>query len=347
MKFSKWAKIFATAAVILSACLVTGCNDESAIHEQEFLNVSYDPTRELYAAYNEKFKEHWKKHFGDENLNLKQSHGGSGSQAHAIIDEKLEADVVTLALAYDVISLKRAGFIRGGWQNEFPDNSSPYTSTIVFLVRNGNPKKILDWDDLARSDVKIVMPNPKTSGGAQWGYLAAWEYASRNFDGNEDDIKDFMRKIFLNVVSLDSGARGATLSFVEKSKGDVLIAWENEALLSVKEFPQNFEIVLPSLSILAEPTVAIVDKVVEEKGNFKLATEYLNYLYSEEGQEIAAQNFYRPRNKKILNKYAGIFKPLELFTIDEVFGGWVAAHKSHFEDGATFDQVTHGIKFLE
>ena len=345
MKFSKLAKALAAAGIIFSTFFSTGCGEEPAVYERNFLNVSYDPTRKLYAVYNEKFMERWKKFSSKEKLNLNQSHGGSASQAHAVIEEKLEADVVTLASAYDIISIKKAGFIRGGWQNEFPDNSSPYTSAIVFLVRNGNPKNIFDWDDLTRDDVKIVMPNPKTSGGAQWSYLAAWEYAKRKFDGDEDAIKTFMRNIFLNVVALDDGAHASTLNFVENDKGDVLVSWENEALASAAEYPDKFEVVIPSLSILAEPTVAIVDKIAESKGNKDLATEYLDYLYSDEGQEIAAQNFYRPRNKKILNKYAEIFKPLTLFTIDEAFGGWVAAHKKHFSDGGTFDQVTLGLNF--
>ena len=340
IRFSKFIGILATAGTILSAVLMTGCGDTA--EETIFLNVSYDPTCELYTNYNEKFKTHWEKDLLNGKVNLMQSHGGSCIQAKSVI-EGVEADVVTLALAYDVINIKNAGLIRGGWQNEFPDNSSPYTSTIIFLVRKDNPKNIRDWDDLIRDDVKIVTPNPKTSGGAQWGYLAAWEYASRRFSGDENLVKDFMRKIFLNVVALDSGARGSTLSFVEKKKGDVLLAWENEALLSMQEYPDDYEIVTPSLSILAEPTIAVVDKVVERKGTEKIATEYLNYLYSDEGQEIAAQNFYRPRNKKILAKYENIFKPLELFTIDNVFGGWVKAHNEHFADGATFDQVTEGI----
>ena len=338
-----FTRLIFVLAMIFSVAFMTGCN--KPIEEKNFLNVSYDPTRELYADYNEKFKIHWEENLDNGKINLIQAHGGSGKQAHSVIDGDLKADVVTLALAYDVIDIKNAGLIRGGWQNEFPDNSSPYTSTIIFLVRAGNPKNILDWDDLIRDDVKIVTPNPKTSGGAQWNYLAAWEFASRKFDGDKDFIKNFMRKIFLNVVALDSGARGATLSFVNDGKGDVLIAWENEALLSIKEHPNEYEIITPSLSILAEPTVAIVDKNVELHGTEKLAEEYLKYLYSDEGQEVAAQNFYRPRNRKILNKYRDIFKPLKLFTIDDVFGGWVTAHNEHFADGATFDQVTEGINF--
>ena len=320
------------------ALLVTGCGTRTNT-TQEFLNVSYDPTRELYAAYNEKFKEHWERDLHNGNVLLKHSHGGSGKQSRAVIDG-VEADVVTLALAYDVTQIKNAGLIRGGWRREFPDNSSPYTSTIVFLVRNGNPKNIRDWDDLIRADVKIVTPNPKTSGGAQWNYLAAWEFARRRFDDDEAQILYFMQKLFANVVALDDGARGATRRF-QSGEGDVLIAWENEALLSVKTAPADYEIVTPSLSILAEPSVAVVDKVVDKKGTRELAEEYLNWLYSPEGQELAAQNFYRPRDEEILAKYADIFKPLELFTIDEAFGGWVKAHDEHFADGATFDKIYH------
>lgn len=344
----KLLKILFAAGIIFFAGFMAGCTDDAASKPDEdtvFLNVSYDPTRELYADYDEKFKVHWEKNLGHAKVNLTRSHGGSGKQARSVIDGNLDADVVTLALAYDVIDIKNAGLIRGGWQNEFPDNSSPYTSTIVFLVRKGNPKKIADWNNLVRNDVDIVMPNPKTSGGAQWGYLAAWEYATQEFDGNEDLVKDFMRKVFLNVVALDSGARGSTLSFVHDGKGDVLIAWENEALLSIKDYPDAYEIVMPSISILAEPTVAVVDKIVDEKGTRELATEYLNYLYSDEGQEIAAQNFYRPRNRKILAKYEHIFKPIKLFTVDEAFGGWVTAHNEHFADDATFDQVTEGLSW--
>ena len=324
--------------IICAALLAAGCGTRTNT-TQEFLNVSYDPTRELYAAYNEKFKEHWERDLHNGTVLLKHSHGGSGKQSRAVIDG-VEADVVTLALAYDVTQIKNAGLIRGGWRREFPDNSSPYTSTMVFLVRSGNPKNIRDWDDLIRADVKIVTPNPKTSGGAQWNYLAAWEFARRRFDDNETQIIDFMQKLFANVVALDDGARGATRRF-QSGEGDVLIAWENEALLSVKTAPADYEIVTPSLSILAEPSVAIVDKVVDKKGTRELAEEYLNWLYSPEGQELAAQNFYRPRNQEILAKYADVFKPLELFTIDEAFGGWVKAHDEHFADGAMFDRIYH------
>ena len=321
--------------IICAALIVTGCGTQDK--PQEFLNVSYDPTRELYAAYNEKFQRHWENDLHKGKVLLKHSHSGSGKQARAVIDG-VEADVVTLALAYDVTQIKNAGLIRGGWRKEFPDNSSPYTSTIVFLVRAGNPKNIRDWDDLIRSDVKIVTPNPKTSGGAQWNYLAAWEFARRKFGDDETKILDFMRKLFANVAALDDGARGATKRF-QSGSGDVLIAWENEALLSEKNSPDSYEIVTPSLSILAEPSVAIVDSVVDKKGTRELAEEYLNWLYSPEGQEIAAQNFYRPRNREILAKYLDVFKPLELFTIDEAFGGWVKAYNDHFADGATFDKI--------
>ena len=332
-------KKFLTASMIFFAVTSGGCgNDEKISMPKEFLNVSYDPTRELYAEYNEKFLEHWTKDLGHDKIILNHSHAGSGKQARAVIGG-LEADVVTLALAYDVTAIKNAGLIRGGWRKEFPDNSSPYTSTIVFLVRAGNPKNIHDWDDLIRDGVEIVTPNPKTSGGAQWNYLAAWEFARRKFDGDEKQIKAFMHKLFVNVVALDSGARGATQSFVHNKQGDVLIAWENEALRSVKELPDEFELVTSSLSILAEPSVAVVDKVVDEKGTREIAEEYLRWLYSPEGQEIAAQNFYRPRDEEILAKYADVFKPLTLFTIDEAFGGWTKAHDDHFAEGATFDQI--------
>ncbi len=322
----KLAKIF-LAAIMASGFLMSGCG------RQEILNVSYDPTRELYHAYNEEFQAHV-----NGEVTVTQSHGGSGKQARAVI-EGTEADVVTLALAYDVIKIQNAGLIDAGWENEFPDNSSPYTSTMVFLVRAGNPKNIRDWDDLTRDDVEIVTPNPKTSGGAQWNYLAAWEFARRKFDGDENLIRGFVQKIYQNAVALDSGARGSTVSFVQRRIGDVLISWENEALLAMKDYPGEYEIITPSLSILAEPSVAVVDKVVDRKGTREVATEYLNYLYSDAGQEIAAQNFYRPRNQKILAKYNYIFKPLDLFTIDEAFGGWLKVHDEHFADGAIFDQI--------
>ncbi len=337
--FSKVARAIVAAGFIFSTGIITGCGDDSSSRfQQEILNVSYDPTRELYSAYNDKFKSHWENDLVRNEIILTQSHGGSGKQARAVI-EGLEADVVTLALAYDIMEIQKAGLIDAGWENELADNSSPYTSTIIFLVRNGNPKNIHDWDDLIRDDVAVITPNPKTSGGAQWNYLAAWEFARRKFNGDENQVRDFVKKLYMNVVVLDSGARAATTSFVQRGQGDVLIAWENEALLSMKDYPDNYEIITPSLSILAEPSVAVVDKVVDRKNTRELATEYLKYLYSDEGQEIAAQNFYRPRNQEILNKYSAVFKPLDLFTIDEAFGGWVKAHDKHFADGGTFDQI--------
>lgn len=323
--------------IICAALIMAGCGTKTTVGTQELLNVSYDPTRELYAAYNEKFKTHWEKELGKGKVILTQSHGGSGKQARAVIDG-LEADVVTLALSYDVTQIKNAGLIRGGWRREFPDNSSPYTSTIVFLVRKDNPKNIQDWDDLVCDDVKIVTPNPKTSGGAQYNYLAAWEYARRKFDGDENQIRAFMKKFYENAAPLDDGARGATKRF-QSGINDALIAWENEALLAKENAPDDYDIVIPSLSILAEPSVAVVDKVVDKKGTRELAEEYLNYLYSPEGQEIAAQNFYRPRNSEVLSRYEEIFKPLELFTVDEAFGGWVKAHNDHFADDAVFDKI--------
>lgn len=324
-------------AIIFAALMFTGCGQEISQEPQELLNASCEPTREFYIAYNERFKNHWENELRKGEVILNQSHGASGSQARAVIDG-LEADVVTLSISYDIIEIKNAGLIRGGWRLEYPDNSSPYTSTIVFLVRKGNPKDINDWDDLIRDDVKIVTPNPKTSGGARWNYLSAWEFARREFDDDEEQILNFMRKLFANVVALDKEVRTAKESF-QSGKGDVLIAWESEALKFCQKFPDSCEIVTPSLSIVAEMSVAVVDKVVDRKGSRELAEEYLNYLYSPEGQEIAAQNFYRPRNEEILAKYADIFKPIELFTIDDAFGGWVKAHADHFADGATFDQV--------
>ncbi len=339
-KFSKLAKSVMAAGIIFTTGIMAGCGGDSAVlnTKLELLNVSYDPTRELYANYNEKFSEYWTKNLNKGEIILTQSHGGSGKQARAVI-EGLEADVVTLALAYDVMEIEKAGLIENGWEKELELNSSPYTSTIVFLVRKGNPKNIKDWDDLTRDGVEVITPNPKTSGGAQWNYLAAWEFARQKFNGDENQVKEFVKKLYMNVVVLDSGARGATTSFVQRGQGDVLIAWENEALLSMKDAPNDYEIVTPSLSILAEPSVAVVDKVVDRKKTRELATEYLKYLYSDEGQEIAAKNFYRPRNQAILAKYADTFKPLNLFTIDEKFGGWVKAHDEHFADGGTFDQI--------
>lgn len=304
----------------------------------ELLNVSYDPTRELYVDYNAAFAKHWKEKTG-ESVKIKQSHGGSGKQARSVIDGQ-QADVVTLALAADVDALYDvAKLIPQDWQKRLPENSAPYTSTIVFLVRKGNPKGVKDWDDLVRPGVSIVTPNPKTSGGARWNYLGAWGYALRKY-GSEDKAKEFVGKLYKNVPVLDSGARGATTTFVQREIGDVAISWENEAFLAIKEFgADKFQIVVPSVSILAEPTVSVVDKVVKKKHTEAVAKEYLDYLYSDEGQDIAGRNFYRPRSQAAAQKYAANFPKIELFTIDEVFGGWTKAQKIHFADGGIFDQI--------
>ncbi|MBL8277309.1 MAG: sulfate ABC transporter substrate-binding protein [Pelomonas sp.] len=308
-----------------------------ALAQTSLLNVSYDPTRELYQDFNKAFATQWKAKTG-ETISIKASHGGSGKQARSVIDG-LEADVVTLALAYDIDALADRQLLPLDWQKKLPHNASPYTSTIVFLVRKGNPKKINNWPDLARSGVEVITPNPKTSGGARWNYLAAWGFALNN-GGTPASAKDFVKRIYANTKVLDSGARGSTTTFVERGIGDVLIAWENEAYLAVKELgPEKFEIVTPSLSILAEPPVAIVDKVVDKRGTRKQAQAYLDYLYSAQGQEIAAKNYYRPRDAKVAAKYAKQFAPVKLFTIDELFGGWRQAQKTHFDDGGVFDQI--------
>ena len=302
------------------------------------LNVSYDPTRELYQDFNKAFAAQWKSKAGD-NVTVRQSHGGSGKQARSVIDG-LDADIVTLALAYDIDAIAERGLLAKDWQKRLPHNSAPYTSTIVFLVRKGNPKGIKDWSDLAKPGVSVITPNPKTSGGARWNYLAAWGYALKQPGGNDASAKEFVSKIFKNVPVLDSGARGSTTTFVERGIGDVLLAWENEAILAIKELgPDKFEVVAPTLSILAEPPVAVVDKVVDKKGTRKAAEAYLQYLYTDEGQEIAAQNYYRPISDRVAKKYAAQFPKVKLFTIDELFGGWSVAQKTHFADGGTFDQV--------
>ena len=302
------------------------------------LNVSYDPTRELYQAFNTAFAKQWQAKTG-EKVVVRQSHGGSGKQARTVIDG-LDADVVTLALASDINAIAdKAKLLPADWQKRLPNNSTPYTSTIVFLVRKGNPKGIKDWDDLIKPGVSVVTPNPKTSGGAQWNYLAAWEYGKRKY-GGDDKAREFVTKLYKNVPVLDSGARGATTTFVERHVGDVLLAWENEAFLSLREFgPEKFEIIAPSLSILAEPPVALVDRNVDKKGTRKVAEAYLQYLYSEEGQEIAARNFYRATDPKVAARYAKQFPQLTLVTIDGAFGGWRNATKTHFADGGTFDQI--------
>lgn len=331
----KTLKSIATIAVAVLA-LATPL---AAKAEVKLLNVSYDPTRELYQDYNAAFAKYWKGKGGD-TVTVKQSHGGSGKQARAVIDG-LDADVVTLALAYDIDEIsEKAKLIPANWQKRLPHNSSPYTSTIVFLVRKGNPKKVRDWNDLIRSDVKVITPNPKTSGGARWNYLAAWGYALKQKGGNEAKAKEFVTKLFRNVPVLDSGARGSTTTFVQRGQGDVLLAWENEAFLAVNELGRDkFEIVVPSISILAEPPVTVVDKVVDRKGTRKVAEEYLKYLYTPAGQEIAAKHYYRPIDTKVAAKYATVFPKVKFFTIDDTFGGWKAAQKKHFADGGIFDQI--------
>ncbi|HEY3266743.1 MAG TPA: sulfate ABC transporter substrate-binding protein [Armatimonadota bacterium] len=304
---------------------------------QKLLNVSYDPTRELYQDYNQAFARYWKaKTHG--NVTIEQSHGGSGKQARAVIDG-LPADVVTLALAYDIDAIAERGRIARNWQSRLPHNSTPYTSTIVFLVRKGNPKQIRDWNDLARPGISVITPNPKTSGGARWNYLGAWGYAYKKL-GSQAKARDFVSRVYHNVPVLDSGARGATTTFVERGIGDVLIAWENEAFLAVKELGRNkFQIVVPSISVLAEPPVAVVDAVAARHHTTALATAYLKYLYSDEGQRIAAKHYYRPRNWKAAKAYVGQFPKVRLFTVDQLFGGWQKAQKTHFADGGVFDQI--------
>jgi sulfate transport system substrate-binding protein len=301
------------------------------------LNVSYDPTRELYVAINKAFAAKFKAETG-KTIEIKQSHGGSGKQARSVIDG-LSADIVTLALAYDIDAIADRGQIAADWQKKLPDNAAPYTSTVVFLVRKGNPKSVRDWDDLAKPGIKVITANPKTSGGARWNYLGAWGYALKKY-GGQDKALDFVRAIYRNVPILDGGARGSTVTFVERNLGDVLLAWENEAYLAIDEFGKDkFEIVVPSMSILAEPTVAIVDKVVERKGTRAAAEAYLKFLYSPEGQEIAARHHYRPRDAAVAKKYESAFAKVELFTIDEVFGGWRKAQAAHFNDDGFFDKI--------
>ncbi|PQA77231.1 sulfate ABC transporter substrate-binding protein [Rhodoferax sp. TS-BS-61-7] len=328
--------------LVLNLALATGllaaAASSFAQKSVELLNVSYDPTRELYVEFNAAFAKHWKAKTGQD-VSIKQSHGGSGKQARSIIDG-LEADVATLALAGDTDAVaKNGGWINKDWQKRLPHNASPYTSTIVLAVREGNPKGIKDWDDLIRPDVKVITPNPKTSGGARWNYLAAWEFAKRKF-GSDAKAKEFVTKLFANVPILDTGARGSTITFAQRNQGDVLIAWENEAYLLEKEFGAKFDVVAPSLSILAEPAVAVVDKNVDKKGTRAVATAYLEYLYTEEGQDIAGKNFYRPAvSAKAQAKYAKQFPKINLFTIDQAFGGWDKADKEHFADGGSFDQI--------
>ncbi len=311
----------------------------AAAKDVTLLNVSYDPTRELYQDYNAAFAKYWQAKTGDK-VSVKQSHGGSGKQARSVIDG-LEADVTTLALAYDIDEIaERAKLIAPDWQKRLKHNSSPYTSTYIFLVRQGNPKGIKDWSDLIKPGVSVITANPKTSGGARWGYLAAYGFALKQPGGNDAKAKEFVSALFKNVPVLDSGARGSTVTFAERGIGDVLLAWENEAHLSIKEFGENkFDIVYPPSSILAEPPVAVVDKVVDKRGTRDVAQAYLEYLYSPEGQDIAARNFYRPIDQTIAAKYAKNFTAIKLFTIDDTFGGWAKAQKTHFADGGVFDQI--------
>ena len=327
----------------LSATVLAGALSSSVAQAPvTLLNVSYDPTRELYLEFNAAFAKHWKATSGQD-VTIKQSHGGSGKQARSVIDG-LDADVVTLALAGDVDALnKQAQLIPPNWQKRLPHNSSPYTSTIVLVVRQGNPKGIKDWDDLVKPGIGVITPNPKTSGGARWNYLAAWEFAKRKY-GGEAKAKEFVTKLFANVPVLDSGARGSSVTFAQRNQGDVFISWENEAYLLEKEFGSKVDIVYPSISILAEPPVTVVDKNVDRKGTRKVAEAYLKYLYSDEGQEIAGKNFYRPINEKIKAKYEKSLPKLPLFTIEQAFGGWDKAAKDHFSDGAIYDQIFQSIK---
>ena len=320
------------------ALALAGASVATLAKDITLLNVSYDPTRELYVDFNKAFAAHWKARTGD-NVAVRQSHGGSGKQARSVIDG-LDADVVTLALAYDIDELAEKGrLIPADWQKRLPHNSSPYTSTIVFLVRKGNPKAIKDWDDLVKPGVSVITPNPKTSGGARWNYLAAWGYAQKKY-GSDAKAQEFVAQLFRNVPVLDSGARGSTTTFVERGIGDVFISWENEAFLAVKELgPEKFEIVVPSVSILAEPPVTVVDKVVDRKGTRDVARAYLEYLYSPEGQDIAGRNYYRPTDPQVAARFARQFPKVNLFKIDEVFGGWAKAQKTHFADGGVFDKI--------
>lgn len=325
--------------ILLAVFLLAGCaNSNASGGKVQILNSSYDPTRELYDEFNKEFAAYWQAEKGQEVV-IKQSHGGSGSQARSVIDG-LDADVVTLALAYDIDAIADQKLIDENWMSRLDNNSAPYTSTIVFLVRKGNPKGIKDWDDLAEEDISVITPNPKASGGARWNYLAAWGFALEQYGNDQEKAREFVASIYKNVEVLDSGARGSTTTFVEKGIGDVLITWENEALLAMKEMKNNeFEIVAPSISILAEPSVAVVDKNVDRKGTREVAEAYLQFLYSDIGQEIAAKNYYRPRNEAIAEKYRSEFPEIKLFTIDEKFGSWREAQQTHFSDDGVFDSI--------
>lgn len=352
MQHDKHSKVWGAAvlAAAISVSMLAGCSSKDAAAASggssgtaskgpvTITNVSYDPTRELYESYNKAFQKYWKDKTGQD-VTITQSHGGSGAQANSVIQGN-EADVVTLALASDITAIQNAGLIKSGWEKKFDQNSAPYTSTIDFLVRKGNPKGIKDWGDLVKSGVGVITPNPKTSGGARWNFLAGWAWAEKEYNGDEAKVKDYIKKLYANVLVLDSGARASTTSFVENKQGDVLIAWENEAYLALKEHPNDYEIVTPSLSIQAEPPVAVVDDVVDKRGTREVATAYLQYLYSDEGQRIAGQNFYRPSNPTIAKEFASQFQTLNLVTIrDKQFGGWDAAQKKFFADGGIFDQI--------
>ena len=334
---------FLKFAVAAAAAIAVGAGSIAAAAPQTLLNVSYDPTRELYVAINAAFAKYWASKGGGQ-VAVRQSHGGSGKQARSVIDG-LQADVVTLALAYDIDAIaKRGKLIPGNWQTRLPNNSAPYYSTIVFLVRKGNPKKIKDWDDLVRPDVKVITPNPKTSGGARWNYLAAYGYAQRKY-GGDAAARAYLTKLFRNVPVLDSGARGSTTTFVQRGQGDVLLAWENEAFLAVNKVGRGqVEVVVPSISILAEPPVALVDGNVDKHGTRKVAQAYLNFLYTPQAQEIIAANYYRPRNPQVAAKYASRFPRVQLLTIDKNFGGWAKAQAQHFNDGGLFDQIFEAAK---
>ncbi|OAT50320.1 sulfate-binding protein [Proteus hauseri ATCC 700826] len=330
--FKRWSTLSTIFAILVFS-------SNAWAKDIQLLNVSYDPTRELYQQYNQVFSQYWEQKTGDKVI-IRQSHGGSGKQATSVING-IEADVATLALAYDIDAIAERGRIDKQWLTRLPDNSAPYTSTIVFLVRKGNPKQIKDWDSLIQPGISIITPNPKTSGGARWNYLAAWGYGLKANQQDQEKAKAFVKNLYQNVEVLDSGARGATNTFVERGIGDVLVAWENEALLAINELgADKFEIVTPSVSILAEPTVAVVDKVVDKRGTREIATAYLEYLYSPQGQEIAAKNYYRPRDSAIAEKYQDRFPQLTLFTVDEVFGGWQSAQKTHFASGGVFDEIS-------
>ena len=330
--------IVAAGMLLVAAC---GGEPQTAAPEIKLLNVSYDPTRELYQAYNVAFQTEWAAEHPDAGpVDIEQSHGGSGRQARAVIDG-LQADVVTLAVPYDIDQIASAGFIAADWRTRLPDNSAPYTSTIVFVVRTGNPKNIRDWNDLARDEVEVITPNPKTSGGARWNYLAAWGYALRQPGGNDTTAREFARRLYANVPVLDTGARGSTTTFAQRGIGDVLITWENEAHLALAEFgADNFQIVYPSVSILAEPAVAVVDRVVDRKGTREAAEAYLRYLYSDAAQTLAAEHHYRPRNAAILAAHRASLPDIPLFSVDEMFGTWAEVHATHFADGGVFDQIS-------